>query len=135
MGHDSRAGTKLALELRREIEIDGDGQIQRDDRRLREVRGEQIAVNEGDSIGDTAFLRDLARPLDEARVDLDADTLRSILLRRDDEDAAVSRTQVVHHVVSRDTRELQHRVGHPVRRRREIHVGRTAWGRLRGHCR
>ena len=78
MRHDPRAGLELAPQFRLELRVDAPRQPQHHDGRRSNVRGEQIAFDERDAAGDTAFAGDLARDRDEPRLNLDPDAARAV---------------------------------------------------------
>jgi hypothetical protein len=128
-----RAWAQLALQLRFEPLVDGRRQPHRHDRRLRDVGGEEITFDERGAIGDLAFARDLPRNLDQRVIDFDPHGARPVLLRGEDDDAAVTGSQIVDDVVFGDAREPEHRVGERLRSHGEMDVGRFLRWRLRGN--
>src|SRR4030095_15273268 len=103
-----------------------------DDRGFLEVGLEQVLVAELDQVADPGLLRVLGRLADALRIDVDADRLDAVFLRRGDRDTAVAGTQVVEHVALAYVGKAQHVLHHLVRRRHVDHVGVLLWRLVRG---
>ena len=131
MRDDTGTWPQLALQFRHQLLIEPCEQEQRDDRRLADVRLEEILLHEPDAIADARLRQVVVGFTDANGVDLDADAARSVLFRRGNRDAAVAGPEVVDHVGCRDARQLQHRVDDTIRRRHELHIGRLERRKLR----
>ena len=96
--------------------VDEEGQqIDRHDARLGDVRREHVALDERTRSATPAW-RALSRDLfDQPAIELDAEAARAEL-RGGDDDAAVARAEVDHHVAGPGVRELQHPLHDLVRR-------------------
>ena len=119
--HDARARLHRE-ELRPQLEVEVRQQVQRHDRRPREVLGEDVAADDLDPVGDAGALGVARRELRELRVVLDADGRRAELARGGDRDASFARAQVVHDVARRRLRGVEHPQHHRVGRRQPHHV-------------
>src|SRR5262245_14234160 len=72
MRDDAGPWLDVVVQLWQQLEVERGQQIQRDDRRLADVGGEEILVEELHAIADAGALEILGRFLDALRIDVDA---------------------------------------------------------------
>src|SRR5436190_15136897 len=71
--HDARAGLELGEQARAQLHVEIRQQVQRDHRRIAELRLEEVLAPERNEVGDALLARILVGFLDALRVDVDAD--------------------------------------------------------------
>src|SRR5581483_9948018 len=106
---DARAGPHLQ-DRGAQLDVERRQQVHGDDRRLAEVGGEDVAVDDRRLARDAGLLRVALRVLRHLGVVLDAVGARAELLRRRDRDLAVAGAEIVDDVVRLDLRHRQHAV-------------------------
>jgi len=108
--HDARAGAQLAHELRLKVLHHAGQQIQRKHRRLRDVRLENVLLNEFDAITDAALLRLVVAAIDELGIDIDSHAARTVAQRCGKHDTSITRAEIHDVVFGRDLRQIEHRI-------------------------
>ena len=109
-------------DLRAQLLVDVGQQVKRDDRRPRKVLLEDVALDDRYAIGDACPLGVASRKRGEVAIVFDADRARAECLGRGDRYLAVARAEVVHDIVARRLRRLQHPRDHRVGRGQPHHV-------------
>ena len=109
-------------ELRPQLLIEIGQEVERDDRRPREILLEDVALDDGDLAGDAGALGIAPRERREVAVVFDADGCGAESLRRGDGQPAVAGAQIVDDVGARGLRHRQHPLDHGVRRGQPHHV-------------
>src|SRR5258705_2551897 len=120
---DARPRLQFLHQLWREPRVHGGRQIDSDDRRGTDVRGEEVFLPERHLVGDVLGARPRGRFAHALRVDVDADAARAVHFGGRNQDAAVTRAEVVHDIGRGDPGEPQHGVQHGGRRRYEDDIG------------
>ena len=129
VGDDPRAGLEL-LQLGHELDVQARQQVERDDVRLAQVLLEDVLLLDRHQLAHPVLLDVLVRLLDALRVDVEADGLDAVLLRRGDQDAAVAAAEVVDDVPLLHLGQLEHLVDDLLGRRDEDDVGGLGLARL-----
>src|SRR5688572_2182250 len=131
--HDARSRLQPD-KLRPQLHVDVRPQEQRHHRGCREVRLEQVALDELHAVGDVRALRVRVGFGDSLRIDVDPYTPRAEIPCGSDHDPAVAGTEVVDDVAAGDAREFEHRAN-DFRWRRLVRNVRCPRRRLRPHDR
>src|SRR5690606_41112549 len=99
MGDDTCSRPQLLQDARAQLDIDGRSEIKRQDRRLADIRLEQVLLTKLHFVGDTGLIRVLACLDNAARVDINPKPTRSEALGRRDRNAAVPAAKVAQIVI------------------------------------
>ncbi len=113
--HDASARLELQY-LWPQVEIHARQQIHRDHCRVREIRLEQIALEERYSIRNAGLRRVFHAFLDAHGIQIDTETARPVFFRSGDNDTSVAGPEINQIVLRRHFRHLQHAVDHDLRR-------------------